>query len=89
MNTSGGLLTEKNSASVAIDEAILAIPGENDMVEVRQFAFREPGNGTFIYQAGMIGQTYPGFLAVKNLIPSNPFGLHYGSASLGAVGSLT
>lgn len=46
-------------------------------------------NGTFAYQKAVVGQTFLGSLAANNLILSNSFGLHYGSASLNAVGSLT
>ena len=34
------------------------------------------------------GQTFPGYLAAKNVTPSNSFGLTYGSASLNLPGSL-
>lgn len=89
MNTSGGLLTVENTTIAAMDEATLAIPGDNYMVEVGQLALGGPGNGTFTYQTGIVGHTFPGSLAARKLIPSNSFGLHYGSASLGAGGSLT
>ena len=89
MNTSGGLLTVENTTIAAIDEATINIPGGNHLVEVGQLALGGPGSGTFTYQTGVVGQTFPGSLAARNLIPSNSFGLHYGSAALSAVGSLT
>ncbi len=93
MNTSAGLLTAKNTTIAAMDDARITIPnttpGDTFMVEVGHLALGGPGNGTFAYQEGVVGQTFPGSLAANNLIPSNSFGLHYGSASLNAVGSLT
>lgn len=93
MNTSAGLLTAENTTIAAMDDASITIPnttpGDTFMVEVGHLALGGPGNGTFAYQEGAIGQTFPGSLAANTLIPSNSFGLHYGSASLNAIGSLT
>lgn len=89
MNTTAGLLTAQNTTIAALDVASLTIPGGTYIVEVGHLALGGPGDGTFVYQTGVIGQTFPGSLAANNLIPSNSFGLHYGSASLNAVGSLT
>lgn len=88
MNTSGSLLIVENTTIAAMDEATLNIPGGNYMVEVGHLAHGGPGSGTFTYKTGIVGQTFPGSLAARNLIRSNSFGLHYGSASLNTVGSL-
>lgn len=88
MNTSGGLFTAENTTIAAMDVASLTIFGDTYLVEVGHLALGGPGNGTFSYQTGVIGQTFPDSLAANNFIPSNSFGLHYGSASLNAVGSL-
>lgn len=89
MNTSAGLLTAQNTTIAAMDVASLTIPGGTYQVEVGHLGLGGPGDGTFVYQTGVTGQTFPGSLAANNSIPSNSFGLHYGSASLNAVGSLT
>lgn len=89
MNTSGGLLTARNTTIAAIDVDSLTIPRGAYTVEVGHLALGGPGNGAFPYQAGVIGQSFPGSLAANNVTPSDSFGLHYGSASLNFVGSLT
>ncbi len=89
MNTSGGLLTAENVTIAAVDNASLTVLGHVYQVEVGHLALGAPGNGTFAYQTGVVGQSFPGSLAANNSIPSNSFGLHYGSASLNAIGSLT
>ena len=88
MNTSGGLLTAESTTIAAMDVASLTIPGDTYLVEVGHLTLAGPGNGTFSYQTGVIGQTFTGSLAANNLIPLNLFGLHYGSASLNTVGFL-
>ena len=89
MNTTAGLLTVQNTTIAAMDVASLTFPGGTYQAEVGHLALGGPGAGTYVYQKGVVGQTFPGSLAANNLIPSNSFGLHYGSASLNAVGSLT
>ena len=94
MNTSSGLLSVQNITIAAMDSASLSIPGiagygASYLVEVGHLALGAPDNGTITFQSSVIGQTFPASLAAKGSIPSNSFGLHYGSASLNAVGSLT
>ena len=89
MNSSGGVLTAENTTIAAMDVATLTIPGATYLVEVGHLALGAPGHGTFAYQTGVVGQTFPASLAANNVIPSNSFGLHYGSASLNVPGSLT
>lgn len=88
METSGSLLTARNTTVTTMDIASLTIHGDTYLVVVGHLAHGGPGNGTFSYRTDVIGQTFLGSLAANNLIPSNSFGLHYGSASRNAVGFL-
>lgn len=90
MNVSGISLTTLNNTIAAMDAVSFNLPsGDTYTAEVGHLALGAPGNGTFVYDSGVTGQTFPGVLAARGTIPSNSFGLHYGSASLNAIGSLT
>ena len=90
MNTSAGTFMIRNTTIAAMDDVEIKLPGGlTYMTEVSHLALGGPGNGSVIIAPGFVGQTFPGFLATNGTIPSNSYGLHYGSASLKTVGSLT
>ena len=73
-----------------MDAVDIQLPGGVPyMTEVSHLALGGPGNGSVTIVPGFLGQTFPGVLAANGTIPSNSYGLHYGSASLKTVGSLT
>ena len=85
-----GTFMVRNTTIAAMDDVEIKLPGGlTYMTEVSHLALGGPGNGSVIVAPGFLGQTFPGFLAANGTIPSNSYGLHYGSASLKTVGSLT
>lgn len=73
-----------------MDAVSFSLPsGDLYTAEVGHLALGAPGNGSVEYESGVQGQRFLGALAAKGTVPSNSFGLHYGSALLNAVGSLT
>lgn len=73
-----------------MDTVDIELPGGNTyMTEVSHLALGGPGNGSVTIAPGFLGHTFPGVLAANGTIPSNSYGLHYGSASLNIIGSLT
>ncbi|KAL9099718.1 MAG: hypothetical protein Q9163_004827 [Psora crenata] len=87
MNTSEGLLTVANCAISAIREEYFTTPsGQQYSPRVGILGLGSPsGNISF---EDVTGQSFPGYLAAQNVIPSNSFSLHYGSATFGLGASL-
>ena len=87
MNTSQGLHRVAKAPVSAVDEEFFKTPNSRRYSpQVGILSLGGP-NGT---KSGdnITGQTFPCSLAAHNVTPSNSFGLHYGSASLGLGGSL-
>ena len=92
MNTSQGSMTAVNCSVFAMETATLGLPeGQTYTAPVGHLALGFSGQGRLVYEIdqNISSYTFPGALATKNTIPSNSFGLHYGSASLDLDGSLT
>lgn len=92
MGTSQGSLTAVNCSVFAMETATLGLPeGQTYTAPVGHLALGFSGQGRLVYEIdqNISSYTFPGALATKNTIPSNSFGLHYGSASLDLDGSLT
>ena len=98
LNTMDGPATFGNSTLSAVDAAMITLPnGTSYSVEVGSLSLGAPGAAGLqpfgpdvsdSEKGNIVGKTIPGDLAAQNMTPSNSFGLHYGSASLGQVGSL-
>ncbi|KAL8787503.1 MAG: hypothetical protein Q9195_007750 [Heterodermia aff. obscurata] len=92
MNTSQGSITAVNCSVFATETTTLGLPeGQTYTVPVGHLALGFSGQGRLVYEIDQNISSYkfPGALATNNTIPSNSFGLHYGSASLDLDGSLT
>ncbi len=90
-------VTVGNIALFAVEASQIMLPdGRNYSTQVGSLSLGSPKQGMIRYNPDKydnstnhpLGVTIPGYLAHQNLTPSNSFGLHYGSASLGPVGSL-
>ena len=83
-----------NSTITAIDAWLIKLSdGTNYSAQVGQLSLGGPGKGVQYFSKGpdfedVDGETIPGTGFVDGNLPSNPFGLHYGSAFLNQVGSL-
>lgn len=80
-----------NGSIIAMEAATLSLPeGQSYVSPVGHLALGSVGEGAITYYTNppVIGYAFPGALATTDRIPSNSFGLHYGSASLGLNGSL-
>ena len=92
LNTSHGSMTAVNCSVFAMETATLGLPeGQTYTAPVGHLALGFSGQGRLVYETdqNISSYAFPGALATNNTIPSNSFGLHYGSASLGLAGSLT
>ena len=88
INTSEGLVKVPNSTISAINQQNIFLPdGGHLQVQLGSLSLGAPGDGTQQLKT-VIGQNFPGYLAMQNVTPSNSFSLHYGSASLGLAGTL-
>ena len=92
MDTSQGSMTAVNCSVFAMETATFGLPeGQTYTAPVGHLALGFSGQGRLVYETdqNISSYTFPGALATNNTIPSNSFGLHYGSASLDLDGSLT
>jgi hypothetical protein len=85
----GQSMTVGNSTISAVDSSTITLPdGTNYSIQVGTLSLGAPGGGVQPFEAGVDGETFAGHAASTNSIPSNSFGLHYGSSSMNQVGSL-
>lgn len=84
----GQSMTVGNSTIAAVDSSTIALPDRtNHSIQVGHLSLGAPGGGGQPF-GNVDGETFAGHAAANNIIPSNSFGLHYGSSSLNQVGSL-
>lgn len=83
-----------NSSITAVEAWTIELPdGTNYSTQVGTLALGAPGKGNQPFSnvpnfGNVNGQTIPGFGNLNGNIPSNSFGLHYGSVPLNQTGSL-
>ena len=83
-----------NSSITAVEAWTIGLPdGTNYSTQVGTLALGAPGKGNQPFSnvpnfGNVNGQTIPGYGNVNGNIPSNSFGLHYGSVPLNQTGSL-
>ena len=87
MNTSQGLQAVEDCLISTINEERIKMP--NGQEYFPQVGMLSVGHGLFSAPfENVTGQNFHGYLANKGVIPSNSFGLHYDSATLGLEASL-
>ena len=90
----GSYLQVGNSSITAVEAWTIELPdGTNYSTQVGTLALGAPGKGNQPFSnvptfGNVNGQTIPGYGNVNGNIPSNSFGLHYGSVPLNKTGSL-
>lgn len=83
-----GTITVPESTISAVSAWRINLPdGTAYPAQVGTLSLGAPGMGTQVLGA-KIGQTVPGFAYAQDTIPSNSWGMHYGSATLNQEGSL-
>lgn len=89
IQTVQGRVDVDNATLAAVDRSQITLPdGTNYSIQVGSLSLGCPIDGNQSFETGVRGGTVPGTLRSENIIASNSFGLHYGSVSLGQVGSL-
>lgn len=84
-----GSFTVYNSTISAVQAWQIGLPdGTYYSAQVGTLSLGAPGTGIQQFSATASGLTVPGFAYAQGAVPSNSWGLHYGSASLKQEGSL-